>query len=588
MDDNSTLFYEIIRNKAVVTLFQPIVDLRNAEIIGYEALSRGPECTPLWSPVSLIEQAEKENWLWELEVLFREKALATAKALELKSLLFLNVDPNIVNDPKFISGFTKQYIEEHGLLPEMIVFEITERSAIDNYKGFRSAMMHYHEQGYKTAIDDTGAGYSNLSVISKIKPHFIKIDMELVRDVDRDSFKQAIIKSFVWLANLTNTTLIAEGIETMYEARTLISLGVHAGQGFLLGRPSPELAALNPGLKLDILDFNSSSSLMHSFATKYIGEICEPVQSFEADTQCMDIRHYFNNNDSEGACIVSSDHIVGLVMRNKLDAAMSAQYGYSLYAHKPVGRIMDSACLSVDYFTPISSVSELAMSRPHAKIYDNIIVTRNFKYAGIVSVINLLRHSSDIERSFALELNPLTGLPGNMQINKVLYDTIVKGGECCVLYLDLDNFKVYNDAYGFKQGDEIIKMTKDVICSNFKQKYTFSSFIGHIGGDDFLAVVSCSREECAELCGSIITDFNDEVLHYFDEDDIARGCIYGRARNSKDMTAFPLTSITIAVLNGAMTSFETPDRLSYQLSKMKSTIKAQGGGQYVIERVEQE
>jgi diguanylate cyclase (GGDEF)-like protein len=587
MDEISMLFNEILQNKSVTTHFQPIVDLRNADIIGYEALSRGPENHPLRSPVSLIEQAVKENSLWKLEVLFREKALTSASKLELKSLLFLNVDPNIVNDPNFSSGFTKQYIQDHGLLPEMIVFEITERSTIDNFKSFRSAMFHYIEQGYKTAIDDTGAGYSNLSVISKIKPNFIKIDMDLVRDIDKDSFKQAIIKSFVWLANLTNSKLIAEGIETMQEARTLISLGVHAGQGFLLGRPSPELIAIDTVIKGDILEFNHSSSLMHSYASKYIGEICEPVEAFEADTLCTDIKQFFTKTDAEGVCIVSNEHIVGLTMKNKLDAALSAQFGFSLHAQKPISRIMDSACLAVDYYTPISTVSELALARQHAKIYDNIVVTRNFKYAGIVSVINLLKHSSDIERSFALELNPLTGLPGNMQINKVLYDTINNGSQCCALYMDLDNFKVYNDAYGFKQGDAIIKMTKDVICRSFKDRYTFSSFIGHIGGDDFLAIVNCSRQECDELCEAIIAGFNQEVLHFLNEEDITRGCIYGKVRNnSKELVAFPLTSMSIAALCGVMSSFETPDRLSYQLSKIKTAAKALGGGRYVIEQVE--
>ena len=586
MDEKGRKFQEILRDRDIVTVFQPIVDLRNSDIIGYEALSRGPEGTPFHSPLKLIEQAEANNQLWDLEMLFREKALASAQALGLKSLLFLNVDPNIVNDSKFITGFTKQYIEQHGLLAEMIVFEMTERSAIENYKSFHSAMLHYHEQGYKTAIDDTGAGYSNLSVISKIKPHFIKIDMDLVRDVDKDSFKQAIIKSFVWLANLTSTTLIAEGIETMQEARTLISLGVHAGQGYLLGKPSRGLAAIGEAVRTEILDFNKSSMLMHTFASKYIGEICERVDCFDADTPCMAVKQFFGKHDAEGVCVISSEHIVGLIMRNKLDAALSAQYGFSLHAHKPVSHLMDSACLAVDYFTPINTVSELAMARPRSKLYDNIVVTRNFKYAGIVSIINLLKHSSDIERSFALELNPLTGLPGNMQINKVLSDTIRKGTECSVLYMDLDNFKVYNDAYGFKQGDAIIKMTRDIICSGIKDKYTFSSFIGHIGGDDFLAIVNCNREECEDICSGILQSFNREVLQFFSERDIANACILGRARNSKDVVCFPLTSMTIAVLCGVMSGFETPDRLSYQLSRIKAAAKAQGGGQFFIETAE--
>jgi EAL domain-containing protein (putative c-di-GMP-specific phosphodiesterase class I) len=283
---NSDLLREIIASRTITTLFQPIVDLRSMEIIGYEALSRGPVNTPLFGPLDLIAQAEQDNCLWKLEELFRETAITSASALGIKCLLFLNVDPNVVNDPSFTTGFTRQSISDHGLMPEMIVFEFTERSAIENYKSFRSAMYHYIEQGYKTAIDDTGAGYSNMSMITRIKPNFIKIDMELIRGVDADSFKQAIIKSFVWLVNLTNTKLIAEGIETMGEAKTLLNMGVHAGQGFLLGRPSPALGEVNEGVKRELAELNRSSALLHTYSTKYIGEICENVTAFEADTFC--------------------------------------------------------------------------------------------------------------------------------------------------------------------------------------------------------------------------------------------------------------------------------------------------------------
>lgn len=581
------LLREVLEQRRIVTYFQPIVDLKTADILGYEALSRGPEGHPLHSPVALIEQAENENCLWALEALFRETALASASRLGLDKLLFLNVDPNVVRDPKFISGFTRQSIQNYRLQPENIVFEITERSAIDNFKSFLSAMMHYGDQGYKTAIDDTGAGYSNMSVISKLKPEFIKIDMELVRDIDRDSFKQAIIKSFVWLANLTGSMLIAEGIETLDEARTLGSLGVHAGQGYLLARPAPQLGSVSESVRLELQHYRDATSYFHTYTTKYIGEISDNVRAFDQGVNCVDIRNYLHQNDIEGACILQGDNIAGLIMRNRLDAALSAQYGFSLYAHRAIHHLMDRQWLSVDFYTPISVVSEMALTRAHANLYDNIIVTRNFRYAGMVSVINLLQHSSEIERSFALELNPLTGLPGNIQINKMLYETITGGQSCSILYVDLDNFKVYNDNYGFQQGDSIIKMTRDVVCRCVKAQFQFSSFVGHIGGDDFIAVVNCAPDDCELLCRQILADFDAQIQPYFNETDLNRGYMLGRARTrSREVVAFPLTSMTIAAISGVMNGFETPDQLSYELGRLKNSAKTMDGSNYLIQRVE--
>lgn len=584
--NQSLLLSEIMRKEEVYTLFQPIVDLKNADIIGYEALSRGPQDSALHSPTKLIEQATKDNRLWMLEVLFREKAINAASKLGITSLLFLNVDPNVMNDPNFTSGFTRLYLEDHGLMPEKIVFEITERSVVENFKSFRLALQHYTDQGYRTAIDDTGAGYSNLAMFSQIKPNFIKIDMDLVRSVDTDTFKQAIIKSFVWLANYTNTQLIAEGIETIGEAKMLISLGVHAGQGYLLGKPSPELIEIDREVRQEIIQTNNSSALMNSYTANHIGDICECVKSFEVDTRCIDIKQVFDREKIEGACIISREHIVGLIMRNRLNATMSGQFGFSLHAHKTISALMDSSCLIVDYNTPISTVSELALARDNERVYDNIIVTRNFRYCGMVSILNLLKHSSDIERSFALELNPLTGLPGNIQINKVLYEFINESSECCVLYFDLDNFKIYNDAYGFKQGDSIIKMTKDILCYNINKKFAVTSFIGHIGGDDFIAIMHCDKLDCEELCKKIISDFSREIVHYFSEEDLERGYLVGKPRGNQAVECiFPLTSISIAVLCGNMAVFETPDRLSYQLSDLKGIVKGLSGSNFMIQDV---
>jgi diguanylate cyclase/phosphodiesterase len=91
-------------------------------------------------------------------------------------------------------GFTKEFLKTHDISPDSIIFEITERTAIGDYETFSQVLSNYTEQGYKIAIDDMGAGYSGLRTITNTKPHYIKIDMELIRDIDRDAFKQALIK----------------------------------------------------------------------------------------------------------------------------------------------------------------------------------------------------------------------------------------------------------------------------------------------------------------------------------------------------------------------------------------------------------
>lgn len=228
----------ILENGNISTVYQPIVSLINGEVIGFEALSRGPEGSPLRSPDKLFASAVLHNRAWEMEQLCRVKAIERAEELKKDKFLFINVDPNIFRDEKFKKGFTKEFLAKHDMSPESIIFEITEKTSIEDYRSFKMALNNYVEQGYKIAIDDTGSGYSGLKMLTETKPHYVKIDMDLIRNINLDTFKQALIECFVKLSEVTNMKLIAEGIETEAELTTLISLGVYAGQGYFISRPA--------------------------------------------------------------------------------------------------------------------------------------------------------------------------------------------------------------------------------------------------------------------------------------------------------------------------------------------------------------
>jgi len=246
----------ILKNEEITTVFQPIISLQNGSIIGYEALSRGPKNSFLQYPDKLFAVAEKNNILWDLEYLCRKKAIEKACLMEINKFLFINVDPLIIKDEKFKKGFTKEFLHQYNISPESIIFEITERTAIEDYTSFKAALNNYVDQGYKIAIDDTGAGYSGLKMLSQVKPHYIKIDMDLIRDIDKDTFKQALIKCFVTLSEVTNMKLIAEGIETLEELITLINMGVYAGQGYFIQRPTENALEITQDIKALIIHHN--------------------------------------------------------------------------------------------------------------------------------------------------------------------------------------------------------------------------------------------------------------------------------------------------------------------------------------------
>lgn len=235
---NKEKLQELLIKEGIQIVFQPIVNLTTLEIMGYEALTRGPEGTEYENPYFLFEIAREVGLVFELDRICRRKALVQATKLDSNTKLFINCLPSTIHDPEFKGKFLKEFLADVQRVPANIVMEISEREAINDYAVFREAMEYYSDLGFSIAIDDTGAGYSSLEAIVELKPHYLKLDISMVRGIDDNHLKQAMTKAMVSFAGNMNVEIIAEGIETKDELETLKNMGIPLGQGFLLGRPS--------------------------------------------------------------------------------------------------------------------------------------------------------------------------------------------------------------------------------------------------------------------------------------------------------------------------------------------------------------
>lgn len=178
-------------------------------------------------------------------------------------------------------------------------------------------------------------------------------------------------------------------------------------------------------------------------------------------------------------------------------------------------------------------------------------------------------------------VSPLTGLPGNVQIQTELKKRLLNKEEFAVLYFDLDNFKAYNDLYGFSKGDEIIKFTARTISRNIHNSECENSFVGHIGGDDFIAVVSNTDYE--KICKDVIKEFDENVLKYFTKEDAERG--YVEVANRRGIIEeFPLTSISIGVVIGEVGRFKNVLEIGEVGAQVKHIAKTKIGSAYAIDR----
>lgn len=581
MSNTFNTLNSIIDEKKIKTVFQPIVSLRDGSILGHEALSRIKDTSLELNIEDLFGLSEIYNRMWDLEFLCRTTALETA-FLTMKppyaAKLFLNVNPNIMHDIKFKQGFTKEYLEQYGITPDQIIFEITERNAIKDMNGFLATIAHYKDQNYKIAIDDAGAGYSGLNLISDIKPHFIKIDMNLVHNINADSMKYALVKSMIELSNISHIYLIAEGIETYEELKTLIGLGVQYGQGYYLQRPNEIIKEIPQNILSDINEVNRKKNHANGYqaSTIYIDNLCSTAISVSPNISVEQVYDLLSKNiEYQGICVTQNDEVVGVVMRNKLILQMSGRYGFTLNQHKMISSIMDTKFLCVDYQTPISTVSQIATLRDDDNMYDFIVITKENKLVGTVTIKALLQKITETELLSAKYQNPLSGLPGNIEIEGKLISCIESKSNTSVLYIDIDNFKAYNDVYGFEKGDLIIKSVAETLRFYVPE----SQFIGHIGGDDFIIIAQIADVE--KLCMNILEKFQESVAKYYNETDLQNGYIIAHNRHGV-VEQFSLLSLTIAGTVDVSAGFSDMYSMSESLAQIKKEIKQSGGNKYKL------
>ncbi|CAH1190788.1 Phytochrome-like protein cph2 [Paenibacillus auburnensis] len=246
---------DIMNNERLDTFFQPILQLRTGRTLGHEVLNRPPASMHFPTTEHFYEFAGRTEQMYRFEQNCRRMSLTRymerLPRTEAGSgrLVFVNVHPGVLDDARHKSGETLALLQSLGLSPERIVFELTERQAVQDYIGFEKVLSYYREQGFRIAVDDAGSGYNSLKTLVYLKPEFIKLDKSLIRGIHGSREQQELLELVREYAARSATRVIAEGIETAEELLFLQRAGIDFGQGYALGRPAqlPVQGALPPG-----------------------------------------------------------------------------------------------------------------------------------------------------------------------------------------------------------------------------------------------------------------------------------------------------------------------------------------------------
>ena len=574
-------FREIVSGGSLETLFQPIVNLETGAIKSWEALTRGPAGSHFHSPAVLFDFAEEVDQVFTLEKCCRESAIRRLGTLGQEQRLFLNIHPRTLVDPDFNPGQTVSLLEQAGIKPSEVVLEITERHSVRDFDLFHRTLDHYRSQGFKVAVDDVGTGYSGLWTIATLRPEYLKVDMSLVRGIHGDPVKRALMETLVTFSDNIGCRLIAEGIEEEAELTALMRMGVHFGQGYFLARPGYPKPGLPPEVQGLFAPRGGKALNGERGMVAPLMELVESVPTVEDQCTVVEVRDLLEDAGPMGAVVVMrSGRPQGLVMRHHLDHALSSQYGVALYLNRSVSLIMDPSPLYAESSMALEKVAREAMKRTKDKVFDHIVVTEHGRLVGLASVQGIMGVIASAQVEMAKGANPLTGLPGNVVIELDLERRCNAGDPFAVVYADLDNFKVYNDTYGFKNGDKIIKLIATILQWAVRRHGDSSrDFLGHIGGDDF--VVMCSPERAERISKGVTRCFGRLVRQCYTPSDRERGWIEARGRDGA-VRQFPLVSVSLAIVD--CKGLCDLSALGHRAAEMKKYAKRIPGNSYVRDR----
>jgi diguanylate cyclase (GGDEF)-like protein len=530
----------ILANSDLHSLFQPIISLSERRILGYEALSRGPSNSALHSPINLFAVARSAGRLSELELLCRKNACQRFSQLKLEGKLFLNVSPDSLMEPKHQPGRTLQLLQALGIPPSQVVIELTEQSPTDDFALLDTALHHYRAMGFSIALDDLGAGYSSLRLWSELRPDYVKIDRHFIDGIHQDAVKREFVGSILKMAKASRAQVIAEGIELPEELAVLAEMGVDLLQGYLLGRPQevPPRDAANL-----LPSFSASSPLAEDVSD--LRSLLNTQQAVALSTPTSAVLEMFRSQANLNSMAVLNEvqQPVGIVHRHSLSEALLKPFANELHARKPISRLMSTDYLAVEASQSLQQVSRLLTSRARQRIEEDFIIIEDGRYTGLGRVIDVLKLITELKIQKARYANPLTLLPGNVPIQQCLTRLLQQSREAVVCYVDIDNFKPFNDIYGYAKGDEVLLSLAQ--CLNERVDPT-RDFVGHIGGDDFLLVL-CSSDWRSRL-NRLLEDFQSQCRRFYREEDLHAGCFVAHDRSGK-CQEYALLSLSLGVVH---------------------------------------
>ena len=580
----------------LITYYQPIFSLKKKEIIGYEALSRFKINQKIISfPEFLYCHCDNIS-LADLDWICRKKAILNFPVSD--KLLFINISADcIAKSNKFKLGLTEKYLKEKAMSCSHVVLEITEAEKIRDIFSLLEILEYYKKKGFNLALDDFGTGYNTINMLLDLAEYidYIKLPIQIVQSISKSFVKYELVKTFREIAHSLGIKVVCEGVENKDDLKTLFELGIDYVQGFYLEKPFPfyQFSEINfYSIKDKVVDscpcsFNLLDSIktwlsplksLSLLPTDKIGDLLKIIDKNFANDRFLLLR------------IGGSEYILNLweFLRVRGDFIK-----FNLIWLRDVDWLLNNSSqisknliVKVADLSEVIDICELTSVLEIALLFERKNIDCLFiKDKGILAYYLLKENVfeklyKEVYKS-RIHVNPLTGLPANLVIEQTIDKLLSKNSPFFVGYLDIDNFKSFNDAYGFIAGDNLIKRTAFFLNRTLQETYHHDAFVGHIGGDDFVFIVKTTDEITLKYTLlKLLSLLEENSMIFYDSTSVKRGYFIARDRNG-NLQKFPLASFSIVVVRGDNKA--TVHEISKAAARLKKKAKEVYGSAILFE-----
>ena len=554
--------------------FQPIIYAQSGKLYAVEALLRNVQDIPNITTIDdLFDLVFSNDYLYEFDLLLREKAIKKFANINIPNLkLFYNLDNRIIYNKNYSSGNTQKILTKYNLSKDKIIFELSEKGTSIEQNALSTMLQRYKQSGYSIAIDDFGIGVSGLKLLYFSEANIIKIDRFFISNIDQDSKKKLFCSSIIDMAHIMGMQVIAEGVETQKEFYTCKDIGADFIQGFLVQKPTKNINEILP-------IYNDISNLIlddkREDQNKFIDEqFIDKIEPLPVNSSLYDIILHFKKNTEHNFVPIVDEfrYFLGIIYESDIKKISYSQYGLSLAQNQNFSTTLLKylkPALSVEMSWGIDKILEMYNLNFQNSL--GIFITNSDKYLGFINLNSLLTMSYKRNIEIATNQSPLTKLPGNNQIEKFIANSFrnIQINTTHIIYFDFNDFKPFNDIYGFRQGDRAILIFSELL----QKRYPKNSFIAHIGGDDFfVGLTDFTFEDVFELTLDIQNEFKYSAKNLYSNKDKEIGYIVSKDRFGTTRN-FNLLSVSCSIIeiNSQSNILNFDDTLNIMKKESKSS-----------------